>query len=601
MSVGYSSVQWNEHKKLYDRVLAAGLLLAIGAFVGVSLWLHPNVTAETLILRATAVAAFLLLNVILAIGPLARLDRRFLPLLYNRRHLGVTMFLLAFVHGGLALVQFHALGNTNPFTSLLGAYREDYALWRQGALNLEHLPFEAFGLLALGILFLMAATSHDFWLRNLGPSAWKLLHLAVLVAYALLVLHVAFGAMQSERSLVYPVLLGSGAALVLGLHLLAARRERRQDRLRRELAAEGFVRVAACSEVVEGRGKVVQAGGKRLALYRHQDKLFAVSNVCRHQGGPLGEGRVIDGCITCPWHGWQYRPDDGMSPPPFTEVVPTCALRLVDDEVFVKPEALPLATRSEGVPAPLAPPAGADDFYVGYLPVPAGLARFVRAVALALLVGAPAIAALVAWRQQSFDSGVFEFGVVRPFEGVLYERPLPHLRLGGAKGWSSLLLAGAGKFGPPPEIHGHHGERMVAEGSLVYRRGLTMLELNRPESLRFLGPAGEAGQRPPIASLGEAELVGELVDTKCFLGVMRPGAGKVHRACAVRCLAGGVPPGLLVRDDARGGTVFLLTGVGDAPLDFDVQWAGRTLRARGELQLLDEVPVLRVAELTLLP
>ena len=68
---------------------------------------------------ALGTAALLLLHVILCIGPLCRLDRRFLPLLYNRRHLGVTMFLLALAHGTFSIFQFHALGNLNPLVSLL--------------------------------------------------------------------------------------------------------------------------------------------------------------------------------------------------------------------------------------------------------------------------------------------------------------------------------------------------------------------------------------------------------------------------------------------------------------------------------------------------
>ena len=92
-------------------MLAGGLALYLGVFVGVGALVHPNATAETLLIRGLGTAALLLLHVILCIGPLCRLDRRFLPLLYNRRHLGVTMFVLALAHGTFSLFQFHALGN----------------------------------------------------------------------------------------------------------------------------------------------------------------------------------------------------------------------------------------------------------------------------------------------------------------------------------------------------------------------------------------------------------------------------------------------------------------------------------------------------------
>src|SRR5262249_24996966 len=118
MSVQYGAISWNRQKKVYDAVLILLLFLYLSIFIGVGAWRNPNVTAGRLLILALGTAAFLLLNVVLCIGPLARLDRRFLPLLYNRRHLGVTTFLLALAHGGFALFQFHGLGNVNPLVSL---------------------------------------------------------------------------------------------------------------------------------------------------------------------------------------------------------------------------------------------------------------------------------------------------------------------------------------------------------------------------------------------------------------------------------------------------------------------------------------------------
>ena len=88
MSPAYRAIDWNRQKRRYDLSLAGILALSLGTFIGVSLWVSPNFTAETLIIRGTAIAALLLLHVILCVGPLARLNPRFLPLLYNRRHLG---------------------------------------------------------------------------------------------------------------------------------------------------------------------------------------------------------------------------------------------------------------------------------------------------------------------------------------------------------------------------------------------------------------------------------------------------------------------------------------------------------------------------------
>lgn len=340
MSVEYRAISWTPEKKRYDTILALLILGYLATFVGFGAALHPNATIETHLIRGFGTAALLLLHVVLAIGPLCRIDRRFLPLLYNRRHLGVTMFILALAHGVFSIIQFHALGDTNPLVSVLSANDA----WSSAA----EFPFEVLGVAALAILFVMAATSHDFWLRNLTAPVWKRLHMLVYLAYALLIAHVAFGALQSERSPWLVVLLSAGAASVIVLHLWAARCEKEIDEGGLAAAApNGFVEVCRASEIPQNRAKIVTLAGERVAVFRYENRVSAVSNVCQHQNGPLGEGRIIDGCITCPWHGYQYRPEDGASPPPFEEKVPTFRVKVVDGRVLVDPAPLPAGTRVE--------------------------------------------------------------------------------------------------------------------------------------------------------------------------------------------------------------------------------------------------------------
>ena len=328
MSLGYQAVGWNRTKKIYDGALAAGLAVYLGAFVGLGTAVHPNATAETLLIRALGTAALLLLHVILSIGPLCRLDPRFLPLLYNRRHLGVTMFVLALAHGIFSIIQFHALGDMNPLVSVFTSNT------RYG--SLADFPFQALGFFALLILFLMAATSHDFWLHNLTAPVWKRLHMLVYVAYGLLVAHVTLGALQSETSPVLAGVLGAGMTIIIGLHLAAGAVERRKD---------SFVAACDIDMIPENRACVVSCGGERVAVFKYGGKVSAISNVCQHQNGPLGEGKILDGCITCPWHGYQYLPDTGASPPPFTEKVATYRTKIVGNRVFVDPQPLPPGTR----------------------------------------------------------------------------------------------------------------------------------------------------------------------------------------------------------------------------------------------------------------
>jgi nitrite reductase/ring-hydroxylating ferredoxin subunit len=96
-----------------------------------------------------------------------------------------------------------------------------------------------------------------------------------------------------------------------------------------------------------------------VAIFRYDGKLSAVSNACQHQNGPLGEGRVIDGLVTCPWHGFQYDPADGRSPPPFTERIPTFRVKLSAGRVLLDPNPLPAGTRVEPARIDTAPAGGA--------------------------------------------------------------------------------------------------------------------------------------------------------------------------------------------------------------------------------------------------
>lgn len=339
MSVEYTSVQWNRQKRLYDVALVGGVALFLLAFASLTKILFPFITDEILIIRAFGAAAFGLLHLILCIGPLCRLNPKYLPLLYNRRHAGVTCFLLALVHVVLVVATYHAGSDTNPILSIFVSS----PLTR----SVAGVPFQPLGFFALMILFLLAATSHDFWLTNLGAPVWKSLHMLVYVAYALLVLHVTFGALQGEASPAYVIVMTVGFVTVLALHLTAARKEVNLDREVQPPAIDGFVDVCAVADIPANRARIILLSGERTAIFKYDGKISAVSNVCQHQNGPLGEGKIVAGCITCPWHGYQYVPETGASPPPFVEKVPTFNVRVKNGRVLIHPKPNPAGTQVE--------------------------------------------------------------------------------------------------------------------------------------------------------------------------------------------------------------------------------------------------------------
>lgn len=332
MSVRYSGVGWNRQKRFYDAFVVVGVIGLIAVFVGVSMLALGTSAPDPMVLmiRATGVCAALMLTFVLCIGPLARFDRRWLVVLYNRRHLGVVTFLVALVHAALVTLYYHGFGSLNPLVSLLVNSA------RAGV------PFEYFGIGALAILFLMAATSHDFWLKNLSPLTWKSLHMLVYLAFGLLAAHVALGALRDDVSGLYPALAGVAIIGVTALHVLAARREARGDIPAPTDAPNGWVDVCDVDEIPENRARVVCVAStaltERVAVFRHDGKVSAVSNVCEHQKGPLGEGKIVDGCITCPWHGYQYLPESGCAPAPFSEKINTYQVRIEGRRVLVRAE-----------------------------------------------------------------------------------------------------------------------------------------------------------------------------------------------------------------------------------------------------------------------
>jgi nitrite reductase/ring-hydroxylating ferredoxin subunit/DMSO/TMAO reductase YedYZ heme-binding membrane subunit len=339
MSVGFRAVQWNRKKVVYDLILLAGVALYIAAFMGISAWRKPPADwPEWINLRIDAFGscAFIMLTIILSIGPLARLDPRFLPLLYNRRHFGVLMFFVAAVHGWSVVewfMAFDALPNLGKELTDAAAYGKFIGF-----------PYKALGIAALTVLLLLAATSHDFWLAFLTPPVWKGLHMLVYLAYGVVVMHVALGALQDSRGPLAPLLIGSAFVWVAALHVIAGRRERRADRAG-ATGQGGWIAVGPPQAIPDKAARIVAApGGERIAVFRDGTTVGALTNLCAHQNGPLGEGRIIDGCVTCPWHGFQYRLEDGRAPPPFTEVLATYRLRLRDGIVEVDPRPLPPGT-----------------------------------------------------------------------------------------------------------------------------------------------------------------------------------------------------------------------------------------------------------------
>src|SRR6266851_2800715 len=240
-----------------------------------------------------------------------------------------------------------------------------------------------------------------------------------------------------------------------------------------------------------------------------------------------------------------------------------------------------------------------NDFYVGYLPkAPTALARFVRKIIIVLGVLAVTAALLLVVGQMPFANSAFEYGKVRSFEGVVITRPFPTLlvarpgEIGQQNKYSRYLLVAPGKHGANDLVARFDGKQVRLQGQLIYREGGTMVEIT-PGSITVVDAA--PADQETTHDLGAVSLTGEIVDSKCYLGVMNPGQGKVHRDCAARCLSGGIPPIFVTTD---GHEQFLLVGLDGRALGSEalrefiaepIQIQGEVL-ARGDSRLLEIDP-----------
>ncbi len=237
-----------------------------------------------------------------------------------------------------------------------------------------------------------------------------------------------------------------------------------------------------------------------------------------------------------------------------------------------------------------------DEFYIGYEgPMPPGVARAVRGAIGVMLVTALAAAATFALSQRPLADSRFEYGHVQPFEGWLSRAPAPALLVGSDNGWRRYWLVSQGKFGAERALGERSEGHVRLYGTLIAREPWQMIEL----ASRDIVDVPSEGARPIVAMSAPTLMRahGEVVDSKCFLGVMNPGERTVHRDCAVRCLSGGIPSMFSFRDDNGRHHLALLIGPnGDAGGSTFLSHAGQPLELEGSLYAFGDAEVFVVAE-----
>ncbi|HYF33029.1 MAG TPA: hypothetical protein VD993_18015 [Chitinophagaceae bacterium] len=216
----------------------------------------------------------------------------------------------------------------------------------------------------------------------------------------------------------------------------------------------------------------------------------------------------------------------------------------------------------------------AGEFYIGWLPdAPHGIAKHIRKVVIALAVLVVTGGTVLALLQKKFSTANFEFGQLTAIKGVYYEFPVPSLKVlssrdaFGRSTYVTIPLVGYGKFGAEGLIRELEQERNTSlqeklvtfKGTLLYSDGKALLQIDRNDSpLVAIANASKKDLATDTEELGTMQLNGEVLDPKCYFGVMKPGHGKPHRDCATRCIAGGISPVFWVRNTKGGSDYYLI-------------------------------------------
>lgn len=215
-----------------------------------------------------------------------------------------------------------------------------------------------------------------------------------------------------------------------------------------------------------------------------------------------------------------------------------------------------------------------DEFYIGWMnAAPESFAKHVKKAVLAIFLLVLTAGVSLSLLQKRFSTSTFEYGQLTEVKGIYKDEPVPSIRIRthadkfGNGTFITLPLVGYGKSGAEGTIRSLENEKKVKlegrevtlKGMLIYSDGKTLLQIDKFEDP--LVSMGETNQlQSVVKDLGQVELSGEIIDPKCYFGVMKPGQGKPHKDCAVRCIAGGISPVFYVRNEKGESNYYLILG-----------------------------------------
>lgn len=251
-----------------------------------------------------------------------------------------------------------------------------------------------------------------------------------------------------------------------------------------------------------------------------------------------------------------------------------------------------------------------DEFFIGWNPkTPKRQSAFLRSKVILIFAIIPLIVWAFVYAQKPFNDHQFELGHISSLSGQLFLSPVPHLLADEGQmpdGMNAeVLLVAYGKFGAETVIEPLYqknqlgeGDRVRLNGTLIHGDGKTLMELTHGElSIEKLESTSNLPQYPSMVNAQTVALEGEILDPKCYFGVMKPGEGKIHKSCAVRCISGGIPPVFRVakNDERTEWDYYLLLGEDEQRINEAVlPVVGETISLQGKISSIPGWKVLLV-------
>ena len=217
-----------------------------------------------------------------------------------------------------------------------------------------------------------------------------------------------------------------------------------------------------------------------------------------------------------------------------------------------------------------------DEFYIGWMQqAPKSFASWVKKYLFVLLPIIIVLGVLLALSQKQFGTGTFEFGTLTEVKGIYFNAPFPNIKvvdgkdIWGNENYITVPLIGFGKHGADGVVAdlekekniSFEGKEIILKGTLLYNDGKLLMQIDANDK-PLLNVSGNKSNTDFVQTkdLGTLDVKGEIVDPKCFFGVMKPGEGKPHKDCAIRCILGGIPPVLKVTDNEGKQNYYLIVG-----------------------------------------